>query len=406
MRLSQLKEVFPETPIIAEALWTSGASQMRPGEVAANAFNPHNQIFKVIPEGDQVLAFLTELFKAMQKSADEDYNKGVCKSIHAKIVADPHFATYKDLLPQVIFPEPVKLRKDEKYGSFPEDLVPLSKMKERAHELRADKMAKAKQIIDMLKSDEAFDPSIKIEEKEGIFWNDVDTPFGRFRIGECPRKIPSKEKSAALLFKCALQDGIRVFVSLNETNESSDGVDGKASDFWENHVLGLLEIPGMKLVKTGQTVLDSVREPQDASQQREQYNHPQVVESTLEAVMENGEKIPFIHLHLDGWINQHPVPEIRLFNVLQKRIFELGGDVWYNCVGGKGRSPTTAVAQWCLRLIHKALQENTPLDELKINIPELCYMAKKCRSGVIGQACQIVDLHEWLGTVYDELKVK
>jgi hypothetical protein len=428
--------MFPDNPELVEKLWKKGADQMGTAEVAANVFKQPN-----------VEIFIKDLFEKIQQSLDEDYNTGYCKSILDKIKKNPEFTKYENIVCQITIPIIKKLRADDNFGSFPEDRVPLSHMKERAEALSADNMAKAKQIIKMLKSDEKLDEKAKAQqkkaeekqEKEGSFWHDVDTPYGCFRISACPTKgtskapdkivakvffvfksvmqkvgsffgysrswmYPPKEfDQVSLLFKAALSDGIRVFVSLNETGESSTR---KVSDFWKSRVLDAVNIPGWKLKNLGETELASEEKgPKD-------FNKPRVVERTIEATnLETGKKTILTHLHSDGQRDQSPIRSTRLFNVLQNRIYALTKDdlqrrVWFNCIGGKGRSASAAVGQCALRHVHQQAQDKTPLEKIEVNNSELISLFRRYRPGAVGQASHIVGLHEWLGTVYEELKAQ
>lgn len=387
MRIESLQTIFPDNPELVEAIWTKGADQMEVYEVVA----------KVVEQPEKT--FLPIFFEALQKSISLGRNPGYIKKIVLKLQGASEFPQYAQLAKSIVFPKIPKLRADDNYGLYPDDSVSLSGMKDRATVLRENDFAKAKQIISLLNSDFAHDSTIS--KTAEAFWNDVDTPLGYFRLGSCPEKDSSDEFGrVSLLFQGAINDGIRLLVCLNETGESAKiGV----PDFWENRVLWHLNIPGWKIEKTGEIELASV--PKD----RQDYNTPRVVKSVLEAREETtGRIIPMTVFHMDGWRDQSPMPGKSpiLFNALQMAIREhrstLKERVWINCIGGIGRTGTTAAGICAMEYIDQELGKKTPFDQIKPNFPQIIYSLRKSGCKLVGQPSHLHDLHAWLGLVFDQ----
>lgn len=144
------------------------------------------------------------------------------------------------------------------------------------------------------------------------------------------------------MFQIALERGEHLFVSLHESDEHAEN---RINDFWQNNRLSTLRVPGWTFEK--------IVEKDLSHGGQEGQKVARIVESTLLAT--NGaEQRVLTHIHFDKWPDRSPMPSEELFDVLLHRIAEVSPSpklgIWINCIGGVGRTGTTAVARYCRQL--------------------------------------------------------
>jgi hypothetical protein len=362
MRLDRFAEIFTDQEMRTKLCGP------KPGTEAV-----YSEIVKNIFAQKDTKEFLTSVLLRIQEAIYNPALTGNCKQIIKKIEEAPEYPKFAESLPKIILPA-LKVRDHGEFGTFPEESFPLSEMMKRAEALRNQNFAKGYDLIEKLKSDEATDPAMtaakiarsKDKRLPGQFWDDVDTPFGCFQLGSCPATI----EETSLLLKNVIDNNIRALVCLHQSGEHAAH---RISDFWEPKRLTSLQIPGWKIEKIKEEELENRRPPR-------------LVESTLEAWNEKEDKkILFPVLHLDGWPDQSPMPcGEELFDALQKRIAVLCPNatdrIWINCIGGIGRTGTTAAGRCLLQMITQEQQRGNQLAEKPFNILELIYALRKQRS--------------------------
>lgn len=389
MKLDKLKELFDEQ--VATKMWGAvGFDDKAQDELVGNAFL----------QGKDFIVLVLDRIKQGISGA----NSATYRQLLIKIKKNQSFRQYASdpTVPKVEIPLPPK-REHGEFGSFPEQLKLLSEMETRAAELRANDLAESLRVMNMVKSDALHDPRMPKADDvpppgaEGKFWDDVNTPFQDFILGACPRN----DQEVAAIFKRFIDENHHLLVSLLQSFEVPSN--RRVTDFWKNERLASL-IPGWTFKVREEKELDS------RPIEREGQRPPRVVETTIEATNGVVTRI-FTHLHLDGWPDQSPMPwGEELFHVLQMRIAQLctgpRDRIWINCLGGVGRSGSTAVARYIKQMIDAEVTRGTRLDQIKINIPEIIYAFRKQRPELVGQPSHLAHLHAWVGRYYKELRIR
>jgi protein tyrosine phosphatase len=135
-----------------------------------------------------------------------------------------------------------------------------------------------------------------------------------------------------------------------------------------------------------------------------------IYESILLAT--NGkEERKLTHLHYSGWNDGKEVPDEDIFEVLIDRIEEIQSatprpPVHAHCAFGKGRSATTMTTHYLRQEIREQLQNGTPLDEIKINIPETIYQFRKMRPDFLTRYSQVTNVYSLTSRFYSRLKLQ
>jgi hypothetical protein len=393
MKLKKLLEIFPNAPDMCEKLWgpDKTVKKIRQPTLVENIF--HQEDPKAF------LAFVLSQIETAQKS------KGTRRQLREKIIRHPLFPAFAPEGLSLI--RPIQKQSDAAYGSFPVEALPLRAMRQRAEELSANGYRISAQIIKTIRSDVKKDPRIPRSfdfNRTGrdipgmkIHMNDVDCPYGRFRLGGCPRSLVDTSS----LFKKVLEAGDLLFVSLHEKGEHPE----RYHDFWENEKLRTLRLDAWTIQKTEEKELARMQTPST------QGKIGRLVESTLIA-SRGEEKRTLTHIHFDGWVDQSPLPSEDLFYTLQQRITQLcptpQDPVIINCIGGKGRTGTTAAARMIKFYIDKQLEKGVKLDDITLNIPQdIIYdILRMHRKGMIGQPSHLAHLYAFTARYYEELKAK
>lgn len=329
-----------------------------------------------------------------------------CQHLLTKIRRHP---LYKGNAPAGAIEAPPLLTRTspEDRGTFPNEFKYLSAMKQRANELRARDFYDARQILETMKEDEKSDPRMPKDQEFNrsgrelgvtTHYSDVTTPYQSFRLGACPKTF--EETSA--LFRVALEAHDSLFVSLHDEGEHKND---RNSDFWENASLDQTPIPGWTVKKTQEVEVD--RRPTEEDVQKV----ARIVESTLTATKNEGEETRTLtHFRIIGWQDASPLPSEDLFYRLVKLIAQRcrpEDRPLINCIGGIGRTGTTAVALYCIRFIDAQLAAGIKLEDIRLNVPEIIYqLFRTQRHGLVGQTSHLAHLYAFLGQYYDELKTK
>lgn len=302
------------------------------------------------------------------------------------------------------------------YGRFPTETCRLSDMKKRAEELRANSGKKAERVSKKIKT--AFECFLKQKELSGNKHNfnanlsvfrlnnrTVDDPIinasdvcmkdGRnYLLFGCPKDA----RGMSILFDCALQQGITLFVSLLESSDASD----KFNNYWEQENLQKIPIrDGWKFRRICSRVLaKSDQEPKGTK-------IPKLIETTIIAERPN-ETRKLIHLHYEGWRDQKAMPCELLFQTLLSHIERLqkGKNTPFavNCHGGVGRTGTTVISNFLRQEVEAKLSQGIPLDEITLNIPETIFAFRKQRAWFLEQSSQLINVYSIMGDYYEMKK--
>ena len=124
---------------------------------------------------------------------------------------------------------------------------------------------------------------------------------------------PKGPKDTGDFFDTAIQQKVRVIVSLNDDGEANS----RYHNFWENERLCTLVLrDGWTIQKVSERILD--QKPSEIPGGRD----PRIVESTLIAT-KGDEKREITHFHYAGWHDKSPMPSEELLSTLYDRIEEI-----------------------------------------------------------------------------------
>ncbi len=392
---THLSEMIPQN-LIPILLGTPDTKEATEDQIVANVFKQRD-----------LREFVREILSQLKSAEEAKRQTWRSQHLILKIMRHP---LYGENAPAGFMEVPPLLERTtpQEFGTFPQELLALPAMAQRVLTLSARQLYEARQISESMKRDEKTDPRIPKSfdfNSSGrslglsLPWNDVDTPFQSFRLGALPKTL----EEASSLFQVALGANDHLFVSLHESNEHQRD---RISDFWENRTLQRLTIPGWKVLKTDERVL--AQETSGSASQKT----VKIVESTLRAVREDGSETRVLtHLHLDGWPDASPLPSEDLFYTLQSRMAQISplpqDRILINCIGGVGRTGTTAVARYCRQYIDFHRSQGHSLDSIRLNIPEIIYsMRSSQRHNLVGQASHLPNLYSFVDRYYTELKAQ
>ncbi len=191
--------------------------------------------------------------------------------------------------------------------------------------------------------------------------------------------LPHDKQCAANYISGAMAQGSAVFVSLHESDDTADRLNG----FWKAEATSDMRFyDGSFVVKTDEKVLYHGKPGINRD--------TKVVETTI--TLSNGKELT--HLHYEGWCDSTPVPDIDLFQKMLARMRELNvldAPIAINCKGGVGRSGFTLLVYALERSIDK-------MDSLgNINLIEIIYALRKQRANFFGtEGLSLARLYEVL----------
>lgn len=311
------------------------------------------------------------------------------------------------------------------YGKFPEHTFTLPELLEVGKRLNQDGYKKAKTLFKTMKAMIKQDPAITSltktdlelfpkeirpkyngpfdfnrfgRELNQVYLNasEVTFPEQKYILWGCPHNVSVVNH----FFQQALEKNISVLVSTHQATEALD----RSNAFWSADSVNNLSLNGgWKLEHLGGKALAEDTKP------NEDGRIPRLVETTIRATKKNQERF-ITHLHYDGWKDRHPMPSLQLFDQLLDRMQELNPDpqipVAINCVGGVGRTGTTAVSLLLRRKIDQRRKENGQdwLDSTTVNIPEIIYEFRKQRESIVGNEKQFTQIHAAAHMYYQKSK--
>lgn len=413
MKLSMLKEIFPDASLRHVMIGKSSNAQEMSRESLINNLLTSEKKERYAAAFKKSIAHAIE--KKIHPKTCENLLEKIKKEIQKRASLKPNNLNPKHVVR-------VSKQLNSKKRLFSRQLYRLSVLRSKGRQLAAKRYKSASRIISKIKLGVKKDPSIKslprsspqkarvkgvaskhnppfefnrAGKKTRVFlnWSDVDTEYQKFRLGACPRSL----NEARGLFSTVIKDNVRVMVSLHQKTEAKRW----CNDFWENRRLRKMNIGGWKIKKVSEKLL--AKDVPGRSGKRT----PKLLESTLIATRKNKTKV-ITHLHFDGWPDRSPVSSEKLFNKLLDRMQALNPSadtrIAINCVGGIGRTGSTAVA-YCLRkYIDEKIMLKKPLKDLKVNIPDIIYQFRKQRSGIVGQPSHLSLLHSATGAYYERCK--
>lgn len=438
MKVQDIQKYFPDADL--RAVITAGNT----GEVSESDFSP-NLLKSARREEKKADATIAELFL---KQLMEHYGKPGCNWAERVI---NKFATAWRELPSALSEKTTKacwdilkpceadikrhlarqagIFEDEpaatafKFAEFPGEERSLSQFQRRAEELSANNYEKGEAICKELKRRDKADPahyrqSCTVAQKHPSSSN---APYDKNYLGKGVAKegeptlffdasylqnpiqhvilsaLPHTAQTAANYFEAARYHKAKVFISFHEPGEIKE----RCEDFWKNRALSQIKF------RNGTTIVNTTdANPKILGSGKHGIERPSLIaESKLE--LSDGGKIT--HLHYDGWNDSKPMPDEELMQLLLDRIEELNPEhdipPAFNCKGGVGRTGTAFLCYYLRKLIQAHLRAGEPLDEIKINIPELLYAFRGERSGLIGHGEQLAQVYSVTAAYYERLKV-
>lgn len=197
--------------------------------------------------------------------------------------------------------------------------------------------------------------------------------------------LPIRIEDAANYFEAALAHNTKLFVSLHEPEELSPGT--RQSEFWKNETLSRVRLRnGVTLQNMGDSTVVA----------KGTFSKLRPTMLVASSIMDSMEKT-VRHLHCAGWPDGETYPDEELLLKLVKLMKELSPDpkfpIAINCKGGVGRTGTLALLYLVIERIRAQLEQRIPLQEIRINIPELLYALRGERSELVSRPQQLLQVY-------------
>jgi len=216
--------------------------------------------------------------------------------------------------------------------------------------------------------------------------NRVETENGVYFLAGCPKSY----EAAGWYWEEIIKNGVKVVVSLHDETEGGD----RANKFWTQEQLDKMAFPeGIEIKVLSSRVLDERPQVEVTSKNgKTKTVDAKIVETILEIT--NGEKKEEKrHLHYAGWPDRCSIPSEDLFKTLVDRIEAFSPDkespIAINCLGGVGRTGSTAITIDERRKIRKWLAQGDSLEALTTNLAEAIFNFRRQRTHVLGNETQV-----------------
>lgn len=277
--------------------------------------------------------------------------------------------------------------KQAAYAKFPEEQCLLSKMGERADELKKHGHKLAEKLSDTIKERSAKDPLVfkdshySLRDSHGVIKSsDVRTKHQNFVLSCCPKTV----KAARHYFERCMEMEATVFVALLESSEATS----RCNNFWSSKFIH--HHPDFGGIITSTSTKVWMKRKQEITE--------------TEIVFKNGKKATFFH-H-EHWKDHHPAPDRELIHALAQHVLQINGapahPIAINCRGGVGRTAVFAIYLFLRREVESQLAAGKSLDEVSLNIPETIHMFRRQRSGMLGRPAQLVQLYRLMHDFYEQ----
>jgi hypothetical protein len=275
----------------------------------------------------------------------------------------------------------------------------LSKMTEKAIELRANNFEKAKEQLFPVndftnKNQELKDIGKKAKSSRhlpGVDFSGTDI-VGRQSFMFCA--VPYTYTEAGSLMSVLLHRKGTVMVSTLESFEAKH----KGNNFWKKENISKL------VMQDGWKVEHASEKETHRGAERSK-----ILETTLN--VSNGIAVlTMTHLHLDGWVDRCACPDDQLLFELIMRMRQLNPDPTIpfsiNCHGGIGRTGTTGMCLELFNEIDAQRKEGKALDEIQLTVLGRLYNFRMQGRDIIHQETAFAQIFAVVGIYYSYLKAQ
>lgn len=375
MRIGKLKEIIDDIELLAAVMGNNPkTTKITKQEILTNLF---------LSKGKETL--LKQFTKKIKHNISYKRHKTTCKKIYRLLKGIKRKKTIS-FESKSAFP----------LDRFPQEKTLLKNLREKASILSEDSYAKSLEVIRDINRRVTFDPYAKKRTSRNSTLpprsDEVSTPNKKYLLIGCPKTI----EDARQLFRYVLRNHCVLMISLLGKEEGEN----RANNFWTSKMLKHISpVDDWTIEQKSSQVF-----AQSLSSVNEVGKHPELIRTELVAT--KGEKQRTItHLHYDGWMDRSPLPDEHLFSTLLDTARQLSPSkevpISINCMGGVGRTGTTAVTLYLQKQIDDQLAAGKNWDEITINVAEAIYYFRKFRIGIVGQPSHYAQMHSVLADYVD-----
>ena len=206
---------------------------------------------------------------------------------------------------------------------------------------------------------------------------------------------PKNEEEAAKLYTVALNQGIRLFVSLLQSTEAPEVY----NNFWTQTQLQKL------ILKDGWTIQNVEKQVlREGLPEKGDTEKSKIIASRLIACKPGQETRIMRHLHYEGWHDKKPAPDEDLVQFLLDEIESTQqattAPIEINCKGGIGRTGTLAICHYIRQKIDSELAKGIALEDISIDVAHIIYQFNAQRNWIWPGFAQV---HSITGKYYEAL---